>query len=101
VVVTSYSIVSSEHGAFKPDAKDEGKGKGKAKTKKKDASDSDSDDLDDDSDNSDSSAENFGRTLAKKKKPTSKKQAKDALFRIKWWRIVLGVILFAFAVAQG
>jgi SNF2 family DNA or RNA helicase len=89
VVVTSYSIVASEHGAFKPDAKNEGKAKSKSK-KKKDASDSDDDD--DDSDDSDSSGGGFGKTLAKKKKTTSKKQAKDALFRIKWWRIVLGEI---------
>lgn len=87
VVVTSYSILSSEHGAFIPDAKDEGKGKGK--TKKKGSSDSDDGDEVDEID-SDSSS-NFGRTLTKKKSaPARKTQVKDALFRVKWWRIVLG-----------
>jgi hypothetical protein len=84
VVVTSYSIVSSEHGVFRPDAKSEGKGK--PKTKKKEVSDSDDDS---DSDASSSSG-NFGKTLTKKKTTSSKKQGKDALFRVKWWRIVLG-----------
>ena len=94
MVVTSYSIVASEHGAFKPDAKDEGKAKGKSK--KKDLSDSESDD---ELDNSDSSAENFGKTLVpKKKKAAPRKQAKDALFRIKWWRIVLGKITPPFVI---
>lgn len=85
VVVTSYSIVSSEHGAFIFDATDEGKGK--SKSKKQASSDSESDD---DSDNSDSSSENFGKTIRPKKKAAPKKQSRDALFRIKWWRIVLG-----------
>lgn len=90
MVVTSYSIVASEHGAFKPDAKDESKGKSKAKAKKQDSSDSD--DYSDGDDPSDSSA-NFGKTLTKKPSASSrKKQAKDALFRIKWWRIVLGTM---------
>ena len=81
--------MASEHGVFKPDAKNEGKGKGKTKAKAK--KDSDDSDDNDNSDNSDSSTENFGKTLTKKKKPTSKKQAKDALFHVKWFRIVLGV----------
>jgi hypothetical protein len=100
VVVTSYSIVASEHGAFKPDAKNEGKTKGKTKAKaKKDSSDSE--DGDDDSDNSDSSTENFGKTLTKKKKPTSKKPAKDALFHVKWFRIVLGALLYVLSVKRS
>ncbi|KAH8101775.1 SNF2 family N-terminal domain-containing protein [Cristinia sonorae] len=69
VVVTSYSIVTSEHGAFAPNAKDESKSKKKQTT------------LDDSDDDSDDSV--IGKTLKK----TTKK--KDALFRVKWWRIVL------------
>ncbi|THH29503.1 hypothetical protein EUX98_g4700 [Antrodiella citrinella] len=71
VVVTSYSIVSSEHATYEPPIKDESK-----KSKKKQST---LDDSDDDSDDS-----TVGRTL--KKKALKKK---DALFRVKWWRIVL------------
>ena len=85
VVVTSYSIVSSEHGAYAADAKDETKGKAKAKNTK---NLSDSDDASESGSDSDSSA--IGKTLVGKKKAAPKKAAKDALFRIKWWRIVLG-----------
>ncbi|KIM92388.1 hypothetical protein PILCRDRAFT_810445 [Piloderma croceum F 1598] len=88
VVVTSYSIVASEHGAFKPDSKNEGKGKKKTKAKAKKQASSDSDDDDDDDSADSDSSENFGKSI-KKTKPASKKQAKDALFRVKWWRIVL------------
>ncbi|KAF8513714.1 SNF2 family N-terminal domain-containing protein [Hysterangium stoloniferum] len=83
VVITSYQIVASEHSVWLGDAKDESS----SKTKKKKA-DSDSDDA-----SSDDSA-NFGKTLlakraakaAPKKKPVKKK---DAIFKVKWWRIVL------------
>lgn len=89
VVVTSYSIVASEHGTYQSSAKDETT-KSKKKGKGKVSSDSDSDD--DDDDDSDSE-KNFGKTvLGKKKAPkyaSAKKAGKDALFRIKWWRIVL------------
>ncbi|KAF7982840.1 hypothetical protein HWV62_25802 [Athelia sp. TMB] len=84
VVVTSYSIVSSEHGAYAADAKDDTKGKAKAKNTK---NLSDSDDASESGSDSDSSA--IGKTLVAKKKAAPKKVAKDALFRIKWWRIVL------------
>lgn len=87
VVVTSYSIVSSEHGVFAANAKDETKGKSKSKGKK-DSSDSDEAS---ESGGSDSDSSAIGKTLvAKKKTATRKKPAKDALFRVKWWRIVLG-----------
>ena len=69
--MTSYSIVSSEHATFAPSAKDEGKSKKKQTT------------LDESDD--DSSDDSVGKTL--KKRATKKK---DALFRVKWWRIVLG-----------
>jgi hypothetical protein len=79
VVVTSYSIVASEHGVFKPDAKNEGKAKGKSKaTKKQETSDSDTD--------SDSDSEDFSKTLGvKKKRLAFKKQVKDVLFHVKWF----------------
>jgi hypothetical protein len=94
VVITSYSIVASEHGVFKPDAKNEGKAKAKSKaTKKQETSDSDTD--------SDSDSEDFSKTLGlKKKRPASKKQVKDALFHVKWFRIVLGEFSSTFRVAR-
>lgn len=69
--MTSYSVVMSEYGTYKP-AKDESKGKGKKKVQNSDSDDdSGSDDL--------------------PKRPAPKRgKAKDALFRLKWWRIVLG-----------
>ena len=73
VVITSYQIVASEHATYSEDAKDESKSKGKKSKKGED---------DDDSDESDSDDIRFVR------KPVSKK--KDALFRVKWWRVVLG-----------
>lgn len=86
VVVTSYSIVSSEHGTYLSNATDEA-----AKSKKgKASSSSDSDDGSDD-DTSDSE-KNFGKTVRKKKVSKygrTNKTGKDALFRVKWWRIVL------------
>lgn len=85
VVVTSYSIASSEHGAYVADAKDEGKGKSKAK---KDSSDSDGGS----GSESDSDSSAIGKTLVAKKKAAAKKPAKNALFKVKWWRIVLGEI---------
>ncbi|KAH8990774.1 SNF2 family N-terminal domain-containing protein [Lactarius akahatsu] len=79
VVVTSYAIVASEYAASNPEAKDESKAK-KTNNTQKDESRSDSG----------SEAEHFGRTLASKKKSTSAKgKKKDALFNVKWWRIVL------------
>lgn len=72
VVVTSYSIVSSEHASYDPPAKNEGKKKA-GQSKKSQILDSDDSDSD------------VGHTL--KKRATKKK---DALFRVKWWRIVLG-----------
>jgi SNF2 family DNA or RNA helicase len=75
VVITSYAIVASEHATFQPEAKDKSKSKKGSKSKIESGSDSDSE------------ADHFGRTLEKKKLAAGKK--KDALFRVKWWRIVL------------
>ncbi|KAI0267408.1 SNF2 family N-terminal domain-containing protein [Gloeopeniophorella convolvens] len=75
VVVTSYAIVASEYAAFEPSAKDESKPK-KGSNRKVE------------SDSESSEADHFGRTLANKK-TASKSKKKDALFRVKWWRIVL------------
>jgi len=77
VVVTSYAIVASEYAAFNPEAKDESKAK-KSNIPK-----------DESHSVSDSEAEHFGRTLAGKKSTASKSKKKDALFKVKWWRIVL------------
>lgn len=82
VVVTTYTTLASEHGTYAPAAaKDEGK-KAKAKPKKK------KDDfvVSDDSDE-------FGSTLIGKKKPSKAASSKAplcALFKLRWWRIVLG-----------
>ena len=79
VVITSYNIVTSEHGIFQPDIKDEANGKTKAKPKSASASDSDS------------GLDGIAKHLQKNKKPAKKSaKAKDALFRVKWWRIILG-----------
>lgn len=77
VVITSYAIVASEHGTFDPKVKDESKQKKGSNSKAESSSDSDSE------------ADHFGRTLANKKKPAASGKKKDALFRVKWWRIVL------------
>jgi SNF2 family DNA or RNA helicase len=80
VVVTSYAIVASEHGVFDPKAKDESKSKNKKGSSSKAESSSDSD----------SEADHFGRSLgSKKRSATASGKKKDALFRVKWWRIVL------------
>ncbi|KAH8829101.1 SNF2 family DNA-dependent ATPase [Flagelloscypha sp. PMI_526] len=71
VVITTYQTVQSEWTTYKSDVKDEGKGK-KKKTQ-----------ADDDDDGSDSSIE----VTKTKKKSTGK--SKDALFRVRWWRVVL------------
>ncbi|KAI0039548.1 hypothetical protein FA95DRAFT_1684246 [Auriscalpium vulgare] len=79
VVVTSYAIVASEYSVFTPEVKDDSKSKPKAKKASPVESDDDS-----------SEPELFGRTLAKMKPPpSSKSKKKDALFHVKWWRIVL------------
>ncbi|KAF9045436.1 SNF2 family N-terminal domain-containing protein [Panaeolus papilionaceus] len=75
VVVTTYDTVRNEYESFAPSAKDESKAS-TTKAKKND-----------DDDDSDSEAENFGRTLAKK--PVKKGNKRDALFHVKWFRIVL------------
>jgi hypothetical protein len=79
VVVTTYDTVKSEYGAFVPEAKDESKSK-KSKSKKQSQ-------VSDDSDSDSEVAEHFGRTLAK---PTRKSKVKDAIFQVKWFRVVLG-----------
>lgn len=77
VVVTSYSVLSSEHGSYLNGQVD--KAHKKSKAKKASSSDEDTDD-----------SSNFGRALARKKKATAKpKKILDALFHVKWWRIVL------------
>ena len=82
VVITSYSIVASEHGTFDPDTKNEGKGKSKGKSKTPSPSGSDDEGIDD-----------IAKFLQKNKKPPSKvPKKKDALFRVKWWRIILGTL---------
>ncbi|KXN88440.1 hypothetical protein AN958_07346 [Leucoagaricus sp. SymC.cos] len=73
VVVTTYDTVKSEYATYAPPAKDESK---KAKSKQSsDESDSDPDE-----------AEHFGRNI---KKSGTNKKTKDALFHVKWFRIVL------------
>ncbi|SJL10479.1 uncharacterized protein ARMOST_13865 [Armillaria ostoyae] len=75
IIVTTYDVVKSEFAAHRPPAKDESK-QSKLKPSK---------------DNSESSdeAEHFGRTLKAKEKPKRAVKVKDALFHVKWWRIIL------------
>lgn len=75
VVITSYSIVANEYAAYGGEAKDESKSK-----KSKKAAESD--------DSDDSESDSFAR---KKKAAGRASKKKDALFNVKWWRIVLGV----------
>ncbi|KAJ3560995.1 hypothetical protein NP233_g10474 [Leucocoprinus birnbaumii] len=76
VVVTTYDVIKNEYAVFAPEAKDESK---KAKAKTSSATESDSD----------SEAEHFGRNIRKPTAYGSKKKKKDAIFQVKWWRIVL------------
>lgn len=69
--ITSYSVLASEHSAFECS-----QGVKSSKTKPKGDRSSDSDDSSNESD----------RAPAKK----GSKKVMDALFRVKWWRIVLG-----------
>ncbi|KAH0831071.1 hypothetical protein J3R83DRAFT_13598 [Lanmaoa asiatica] len=75
VVVTSYSTVASEYATFVPEAKDESKSRKSKSKAMAAASDSDSD-----------SSEGLTKKLGSKKR-TGK--SKDALFQVKWFRIVL------------
>ena len=80
VVITSYSVVASEYSSYQPDAKDESKGKGKKAAKHLSSaseSDNDSDDY------------KVKRAITNKKRGPGS-GTKDALFRVRWWRIVLG-----------
>lgn len=74
IVVTTYDTVKSEYAAFVPEAKNESKSK-----ERQNQEDSDSDE-----------AEDFGRNVRKSAASGSKKKAKNALFHVKWFRIVLG-----------
>ncbi|KAF9242263.1 SNF2 family N-terminal domain-containing protein [Melanogaster broomeanus] len=78
VVVTSYPTVASEYAAFAPAAKDESRSKPKSKSKVvANASDSESSD-------------GFTKKLvANKRGVGSGGKTKDALFQVKWFRIVL------------
>jgi hypothetical protein len=94
IVITSYSVVASEYANYIPDG-DEDKRQVKGKKEKNAYSSSDSDSMDD-SDESDESGGPTDRRLMKaigsKKKAIRRATSgvKDALFRVKWWRIVLG-----------
>lgn len=75
VVITSYSTIASEYGTYSP-ATDESKPKKKSKQSQSQVSD----DSDDDS---------VGKVLKTTTRKASGKKPKDALFRVKWYRIVL------------
>ena len=75
IVVTSYSVATSEfknHPMGKDESGSKGKGKGKKKVQEEDSED-------------DSDSDDMPRRPAPKRGKTM-----DALFRVKWWRIVLG-----------
>ncbi|KAK0498852.1 SNF2 family DNA-dependent ATPase [Armillaria luteobubalina] len=75
IIVTTYDVVKSEFAAHRPPAKDESK-QSKLKSGKDNSGSSDE-------------AEHFGRTLKAKEKPKRVVKVKDALFHVKWWRIIL------------
>lgn len=77
VVITSYTTVASEHASFAPNAKDES-----SKSKSKKSAKSSGARANSDSDSSDG----FTRKLNTR---TTAGKTKDALFRVKWFRIVL------------
>lgn len=79
VVITTYATAASEYNTYKPDVADESNSKSKHKKKFR------AEDYSDD----DSESDSFGSSVKKSKKSSKKKNA-DALFRVKWWRIVLG-----------
>ncbi len=70
IVVTTYDVVKSEYAVYRPEVKDESKSKAK---KKKAASDSDDD-------------------IPVVKKAAKKGPKRDAIFRIKWLRVILGKV---------
>lgn len=90
MVITTYDIIANEYDSYSSSAKDESsKTKAKSKSKKKSSvSDEDEDD--------DEDSETFGRTVKGRKVSASKKtiKKKDALFHLKWWRVVLGKSFF-------
>jgi hypothetical protein len=91
VVVTSYPTVASEYATFAPEAKDESGFKSKSKSKSKAASDPDSD-----------SSEGFTKKLMTNKRGTGRAgKTKDALFYVKWFRIVLGKWSLSFSFVVG
>ncbi|ESK91914.1 dna repair protein rad5 [Moniliophthora roreri MCA 2997] len=82
VVVTTYDTLKSEHASFNPPVK-EAKAPPKSKAKKP---------AEDDPDDSSSEGEHFGRALKKNTKAkgnSGKGKTKDALFRVRWFRVVL------------
>ena len=79
-MITSYQIVASEFAAYAGEAKDEAKSNKSKKTQQDSDSDAGSDDSVD-----------FRKHLQKNKITVSRaSKKKDALFRLKYWRIVLG-----------
>lgn len=75
IVVTTYDTVKSEYNVYNPADDKETDKKSKAKKKSLDESDSDSD--------------SDARPAIKRPARASRK--KDALLKIRWWRIVLGM----------
>ncbi|KDQ12526.1 hypothetical protein BOTBODRAFT_112769 [Botryobasidium botryosum FD-172 SS1] len=84
IIVTSYSIIASEHAAYASSSGEPEPAKSKSKKKQAEEKDGDSDVSDDSL---------FGRTLSKKKVPAKparkKKEPMCALFKNSYWRIVL------------
>ncbi|THH01396.1 hypothetical protein EW145_g6925 [Phellinidium pouzarii] len=79
IVITSYSVLSSEHSAYEQRQVEKTVSKSKLK-----ANESSEEDEENDSDESQLSS-----TVKKGKKTGKPKKIMDALFHLKWWRIVL------------
>lgn len=85
VVVTTYDIVKSEYEVHMSGAKDESHTKLPSKQKSEAGSD----------DTLSRSSDKFGQSINARDKKTKAKK-KCALFGVKWWRIVLGIIFILF-----
>ena len=82
VVITTYDTLKSEFGVFKPEAK-------KSKKKKE------GDGKPEPDSGSDSEAYEYIPKVKSTRKTSSAKK-KDALFHVKWWRVVLGMVTNSF-----
>ena len=91
IVITSYSVVASEYANYIPVEDEEGRPvKGKKKAAAPSSSDSGSETEDSDDSGGPSNKQMLKALAPKKSTYRTSSNRKDALFRVRWWRIVLG-----------